>query len=249
MRSCIAYSSGPLVWSEGLTVAADVERGRRRSFSTGLSTCGRTRLMPLTVLCWLILALSCSLSGGPLFPCVKVVSSKDGNFLVVLEDHSLDIISKERFINPPQRMTAPATFWTSGAVWSVPFTSFQIHNEPECPLPLITDDGEFVILVSTGPVLGRSAPVLTIFRRRDHRGDPMREGPDHGVFIKSILIDEIWPPDKFAVAWDDETPEWFAGGRFDFSANLRELIHTTRWGETVRIDLATGTIIPTRRQP
>jgi hypothetical protein len=226
-----------------------VGRGRTRSVSTGLATRVRKRLTTLRVLCWLIPALSCSLSGGPLFPCVKAVSSKNGNFLVIVGDHSLDIVRREEFINAHQRISAPAMFWNHQAVWSVPFTSAQIHNEPECPLPLITDDGEFVILVSTGMVLGKSAPVLTIFRRRDHRGDPIREGPDHGVFIKSIRIDEIWPPDKVAEhtgASDDETPEWFAGGKFDFSPNLRELIHTTKSGDTVRIDLATGTPYPWR---
>jgi hypothetical protein len=216
------------------------------------STRARKRLTSIKLLCCLIIAMSSSLSAGPLFPCLRAVSSKNGNFLVIVADHSLDIVRKEDFINTSQRITAPATFWNHMAVWSVPFTAARIRNEPDCPLPLVTDDGEFVILVSTGMVLGKSAPVLTIFRRRDHPRDPIREGPDHGVFMKSIPIDEIWPPDKVAEhtgAWDDETPEWFAGGRFDFSPNLRELIHTTRWGDTIRVVLATGGVIQTQWQP
>jgi hypothetical protein len=51
--------------------------------------------------------------------------------------------------------------------------------------------------------------VLQIYRRRDHPGDPVRKGPDHGVFIKSIVLKEIWPSDKIAentAAWNDEFP-------------------------------------------
>jgi hypothetical protein len=152
-------------------------------------------------------------------------------------------LSKEDFINETQRLEGPTTFWTSSwNRWSVILSKDQIHNEPECPLPIITDDGEFMILVSTGPVLGKDAIALQIYRRRDHRGDPVREGPAHGVFVQAIRIDQLWPPDKITTAWDDETSEWFAGGKFDFRNNA-ELIHTTRWGQTVRIDLSTGFVI------
>jgi hypothetical protein len=122
-----------------------------------------------------------------------------------------------------------------------------MHNEPEpCPLPLITDDGEFLILVHVGPALSTDkGPVLRIFRRREHLGDPLREGPDHGVFIKDIALTEIWTPDQLAanpIFWDDHTPEWFAGGTFEFSSDYRQLIHKTRWGNTVRINLANGSL-------
>jgi hypothetical protein len=113
------------------------------------------------------------------------------------------------------------------------------------PLPLITDDGEFLILLHAGPTLSAERTVLEIYRRRDHPGDPIREGPDHGVFIKAIPLSEIWKPDVLAAnvgAWDDETPQWFAGGTFEFSSDDRQLIHKTRWGNTVRISLTDGSV-------
>jgi hypothetical protein len=73
----------------------------------------------------------------------------------------------------------------------------------------------------------------------------MREGPDHGVFIKDIALKEIWTPDELAAnsgAWNDETPQWFAGGTFEFSSESRQLIHKTRWGNTVRINLQDGSL-------
>jgi hypothetical protein len=198
----------------------------------------------MKLLCWLILAFASSASAGALFPCVKAAASKNGSFMVIVDGRTLTVFSKEDFINETQRLDGPATFWTTGwNGWSVILNKDQVYNEPECPLPMITDDGEFMILVSTGPVLGKDAIALQIYRRRDHRGDPVREGPDHGVFVQSIRIDQLWRPDKITTAWDDETPEWFAGGKFDFSPNLRELILTTKWGDTVHVDLPTGGII------
>ncbi len=72
----------------------------------------------------------------------------------------------------------------------------------------------------------------------------MREGPDHGVFIKDIALREIWPADKLPnqqIA-TDETPQWFAGGTFEFLPDCRLLIHKTRWGNTVRINLQGGSV-------
>ncbi len=86
---------------------------------------------------------------------------------------------------------------------------------------------------------------MQIYRKRDHLGDPIREGPDHGVFIREIAIDKIWPTDKLpanSAIWTDHTPEWFAGGTFEFSADNRQLIHKTRWGNTVRINLFDGSM-------
>ena len=60
-----------------------------------------------------------------------------------------------------------------------------MHNEPECPVPLITDDGQFLILLHLGPALSEDA-VLQIYRW-DHRYEPAigRTG-HHGVLIKGI---------------------------------------------------------------
>ena len=65
------------------------------------------------------------------------------------------------------------------------------------------------------------------------------------MLIKGIDLKEIWPPDKVAAntgTWDDHTPEWFAGGTFEFSSDSRKLIHETRWGNTVRVNLEDGSV-------
>jgi|SRR5271155_4429950 len=204
----------------------------------------------------LVLSLTVPATAGPLFPCPRAVSSSNGNFLVLIDVQvqprqgkarrvSLEIFPKENFINAKDRFSAPATYWTNWMPWSVVLDADRKQTELySCPVPLITDDGEFLILLHAGSNLFSDRPALQIYRRRDHTGDPVREGPDRGVFIKSITLREIWPPDRIAAntTWTDETPQWFAGGSFEFSSDYRTLTHKTRWGNTVRIKLEDGAV-------
>ena len=193
---------------------------------------------------------------GPLFPCIKAVSSKNGNFVAVVDLTpkierrsaveplliSINILSKENFINT---FAAPVTYWTDRVVWTVVLDSSRVRTEQGCPLPLVSDDGEFLILLQTGPTFATDRSVLTIYRRRDHPGDPMNSGPDNGIFIKSIALADLWPTDRLAtnpVIWHDHSPQWFAGGTFAFSEDRHQLIHRTRWGNTIRINLQDGSL-------
>jgi hypothetical protein len=158
---------------------------------------------------------------------------------------ALEVFPKENFIDEKDRLVAPATYWTDWALWSVVLDSSSLQNQPECPLPLVTDDGEFIILLRTGSFFAEDSALLTIYRKRDHPGDPVGEGPDHGVFIKNIALRELWPLNKLATipsVWNDESPQWFVGGTFEMSADCRQLIHKTSWGNTVRINLEDGSV-------
>ncbi|HYN14966.1 MAG TPA: hypothetical protein VES66_04145 [Terriglobales bacterium] len=207
----------------------------------------------LRVLC-LIFSLALPAVAGQLFPCPRAVSSSNGNFLVLSDvqfEHgqgltarvkrvSLQVFSKEHFINAKDRLTTPATYWTDGPQWDVVLASMPMHNEPECPVPLITDDGEFMVLLRIGMVASGEDAVLQIYRW-DHRS------PDHhGVFVKDIALKEIWKtPGMLGQnlgTWTDGTPEWFAGGTFEFSSDCRQLIHKTRFGNTVRVNLQDGSV-------
>jgi hypothetical protein len=191
---------------------------------------------------------------GALAPCVKAVSSDNGSFLVVsnvqlepvhgnvarVKQVSLQVFPKENFINAKDRLTSSATYWTNWLAWSVILDSSNARPSG-CPLSLITNDGEFLIVMSEYPI----DSAFRIYRRRDHIGDPTREGPDHGVFIKDIALREIWPADKLpnGQVITDGTPQWFAGGTFEFSPDSRQLIHKTRWGNTVLIKLQDGSVL------
>jgi hypothetical protein len=190
---------------------------------------------------------------GPFPPCLHAASSKNGNFLVLIQAEntsgtrqirqwSFEVFPKEDFINAKDRLDAQGTYWTDWMRWSV-LLNIDPHTLSLCPFPLITDDGEFLVILHVGPAFSGD-PVLEIYRKRDHQGDPVGEGPDHGVFIKTIILNEIWPPDKAEAAtmFTDESPEWYSGGTFEFTSDCRQLIHKTRWCNTVRIHLKDGSI-------
>jgi len=152
---------------------------------------------------------------------------------------SLQVFPKENFINAKDKLTAPVTYWADWSRWSVVLDPSHMRNEPACPLPLITDDGKYVVLLRIGPVFSGEDAVLQIYRWD-------RRGTDHGVFVKDIALKEIWRTPGILGqdlgAWTDETPQWFAGGTFEFSSDCRQLIHNTRFGNTLRINLQDGSV-------
>jgi hypothetical protein len=192
---------------------------------------------------------------GALFPCPRAANSTHGNALVIVHDtidwhgttgkllsSQFTVMSKASFINDSQRISAPVTYWGDWP-WAV---VLNMKNQADrsfsfCAVPLITDDARFLILLATGPVF-RSA--MRIYRQGDSR-DRMEDGTGKGVLVKEIKLDELWPAEKIGPerSWTDSTPEWFAGGRFDFTDDNLQLIHKTPWGNTVRIMLSDGKVL------
>jgi hypothetical protein len=103
----------------------------------------------------LILACTLPALAGALPPCVKAVSSNNGNFLVTsdaqveseqgniarVQQVSSRVFPKENFINTKDRVTSSATYRTNWVQWSVVLDSSNSRSVPGCPLSLITDDG------------------------------------------------------------------------------------------------------------
>jgi hypothetical protein len=200
--------------------------------------------------CVLLLFLSFSIElarAGALPPCLKAVLSKTGDSLVILSQGEngstvLSVFPQERWINEKDRITATAVYWTDFLKWSVVLTPTGLGYS--CPLALVTDDGEFLLLVSRDNVVAPNSEALRIYRRRDHPGDPSREGPDHGIFVKAIPFTEIWTTEKIQAheSGTDHTPAWFVGDSFDFSADNRELVDTSGKG-SISIDLSDGAVL------
>src|SRR5205807_8050863 len=50
-------------------------------------------------------------------------------------------------------------YWTDWARWTVVLRPDQLHSEPACRVPLISEDGEFlVLLLQIGPISAESTP-------------------------------------------------------------------------------------------
>jgi hypothetical protein len=215
----------------------------------------------------LILVWALPVLAGQLPPCVKAVSSVNANSLVIgnvqlepvqgvqgiarrIHQFSFEVFPREKFINAEDRTTARATFWADGswAQWGIVLDSRDNANwtfTKSCPLPLVTDDGEFLILLASVPAMSADWVVLRIYRS-DRTG---QEIPGHGRLIREIPLKEIrsplrltWPPGAPEESASDETPEWYAGGTFSFSLDNRSLIHKTQWGNTIRISLENGSV-------
>lgn len=195
---------------------------------------------------------------GQLPTCIKSSSSRNGNFLALMNTQldppqasegvarkirgfSFEIFPKENFINAGDRLTAPGTYFSDWAQWGValdsrnatdrPFTSF-------CPLPLVTDDGEFLILLAHTPDASIDWVVLRIYR-----WDRMSKAtPSQGRLVAEIPLKKFYIPLLESPCCTDESPMWFAGGSFDFSPDDRQLTYVSQYGNAVRINLSDGSV-------
>jgi len=200
------------------------------------------------------LALSANVArAGPMQPCITATLSTNGDVLVVnkltFDDpndtygrvpRSSTFLVLRRHVekNESVRLNGPNAYW-GDPLWSLEIKNSGSSPSVACPYVLVTDDGEFLILV--GSIFWQDA--LTIYRRRDHPGRPFGgPGPDHGVLVRQIPLRELWQPEQIPEEFNDHTPEWFASGTFAFSPDNRTLIHKTRWGKTLQINLETGAV-------
>jgi hypothetical protein len=210
-----------------------------------------TRIAPW--LFWImIIGSALPAAAGALPPCTKAVSSKNGNFLVItnaqliplpedryrIEKVSLEVFPKETFKNAKDRLESGESYWTNAVYWSVVLDYTKGQPISSCPLMMISDDGEFLIILNQFVADGLAA--LRIFRRDP--AEPAGSGTDHGILVRDVPLNDIWPANEISKLHSitDETPQWFAGGKLEFSAENRYLIFTTRFRTTVRIDLQDG---------
>jgi hypothetical protein len=135
-------------------------------------------------------------------------------------------------------VTTENTYRDGEPGWSVSLPSGERFNVFFCPLPLITDDGNYLVLLGNTSAGGSA---LRIYRRP-------KQSSTEGVLVRQIDLREIWPEDKWPAANEKydmnelRQPEWFKGGKFSFSPDCRNLIYGTRWGTTVHINLANGAV-------
>jgi len=189
---------------------------------------------------------------GPLFPCPTAVNSVHGNAIAIAHNTTewqagsgkllsvrFTVMTKMNFVNDSQKISAPVIYWGDWP-WAV---VLDMNNQADgsfssCAVPLVTDDAQFLILLATGPVFNSA---LRVYRKGDS-SDRMQDGTVKGVLVRDIKLEELWPATKIDPSrlWTDHTPEWFAGGSFDFAPGNLQLIHKTRWGSTVRINLPDG---------
>src|ERR1700722_8814000 len=159
---------------------------------------------------------------------------------------SFEVFPRENFINAKDRLTAAGIYFSDWAQWGVALdrrnTTDQLFTS-SCPLPLVTNDGEFLVLLAQVPAGSADWGVLRIYRR----DRTSREVTDHGRLVREIALKEFYVPLYLIPVLEppcctDESPVWFVGGSFGFSSDNRQLIYLSHYWHTVRITLGEGSV-------
>jgi hypothetical protein len=209
---------------------------------------------------WIVLALmglrAAPMMAGPMPLCIRVTMSANAKFVVVndltYDDPDETHVRKIRTstfrvmpqVNEPNdylHVNGPNSYWPMDTIWRVAFDfDSKDGREPiACAYTLITDDAEFLVFLNGWPV----GAAMTIYRRSYEPRFPGNfSQSDHGMLVRAVPITDMLEKQPIPDFITDHTPSWFSGGDFKFSPDNRTLIHKTKSGATLLIDLATGVV-------
>jgi len=159
----------------------------------------------------LILGLTVPASAGTPPPCINGASSKNGDFLVLMNmqldapqsndgvarrirGFSFEVFPKENFINAKDRLTAAGMYFSDWAQWGVALdrrnTTDQLFTS-SCSLPLVT-------IMTVNSLFfwrkSRQVPLTGGVLRIYRRDRTSREIPDHGRLVREIALKEFYVP-------------------------------------------------------
>lgn len=197
-------------------------------------------LSRLTLVVVSLLALTSAGWAGPLFPGVRAALSANGKFVVIVEFEYLNpdqqvrtitrvsyrVLRKEEFIN--DKFTTTTSFWSDD--WDVSMAPPQAEG---IPLPFISNDAEYLVLVSVDPPFS-DIIALRIYRKHRFGGEDL---------LGTYKLRDVWTADELKAHTDVVStgrPLWFAGSTLGFSADDSAFIMRTPWGREVRLDLNGG---------
>ena len=187
----------------------------------------------------LLLALASVVWAGPSFPVVRGAESANGKFLVAVEFEysnpdqqvrtiariTYRVLRREEFINDKFTTTNP--FWSND--WDVGM----VPQAEGIPLPFISNDGEYLVLVATNPPFS-DLTVLRSYRKHLPGGEDS---------LRTYKLKDIWTADELkahATLVSFGRPLWFAGSVLGFSIDGSAFVVKTPWGREVRLDLNGG---------
>jgi hypothetical protein len=191
-----------------------------------------------------LLVFTSAVWAGPLFDDVRAATSANGKFLVALEFEYLNpdqqvrtitrvsyrVLRRAEFINDKFTTTNP--FWSFD--WDV---SMSRPKAQGIPLPFISNDGKYLVLVSVDPPFS-DFEVLRIYREHRYGGEDL---------IGTYKLKDIWTADELKAHADrlsSGRPLWFAGSTLGFSVDDSAFVVRTPSGREVRLDLNNGAIHP-----
>ncbi|MGI4831206.1 MAG: hypothetical protein ACRYFU_23910 [Janthinobacterium lividum] len=144
---------------------------------------------------------------------------------------TLEVNGREPF-NTASKLAAPNSYFADDSGWKVTIRSDS--GLGPAPWPLISNDGETMILVNTIPPIS-NRPLLAIYRRNESGGKLLRE----------YKVEELWTLKRGEEPFDgfsSGTPFWFAKGRFSFSPDQKSLLFVDETHGLLRLSLTDGTL-------
>ena len=218
------------------------------------------RALRLAFVTLCLLGCAAAAFAGPMPSCVGSATSASGSVLVTRDlsfddpdsSHTRRITASVYRVtrpldepNRPLRVAGPDHYWPdpmmeSFFTWSVSFTRKSSSYVPACQYLLVTDDAQFLIFVDDNV----SRAPLHIYRCCEHTANKPGPGfgPEPGILVREIPLGEIIPPPQQPTGYTDHTPQWYSEGTWSFTSDNRTLDFHRFRGDTVHIDLATGTV-------
>jgi hypothetical protein len=206
-------------------------------------------MRPVGIFCFIALCsflFAAQLPASALRPIMRAATSKNGRFLVVetldlspegegagrsILGATFEVSPLETFDNNSRdRLTSPNKYYSDS--WNSWKIRLPHDSSFLAPWPIISDDGETLILVGVNPPMP-GVTLLAIYKRREHEG----------TLLRSYNVDDLWslkPGEKRIDGMFDSTPEWFADGSFSFSPDNQLLLYTDKQHGLTRLSLKTG---------
>jgi hypothetical protein len=202
------------------------------------------------------------MSGFDLTPleCVKVARSEHGRSVVV-SDTQWESVNNSTDVIKPTRVTfrifgelgnysvgklnAPMTFWRDSPMWTVTLDG---DRDEDCPIPLLSDGAEYLVLLSqTGFLLTPQRIVMRIYKKPSWTAPEGEQG--RGVPVKELTLKDLLPGRQISQnVGGERTPEWFEEGAFNWGRDNHSLLFKSGSGDSVSIDLLTGSVIDCNKQ-
>jgi hypothetical protein len=191
--------------------------------------------------------------------CVKVASSEHGRSVAVADTHWVSVKNQLGAVKATEvtfqifpeaefygvgKLNAPVTLWQDMPSWTVTLVG---EHAKGCLIPLVSDIGEYLILLSQPGGLTPQEVVMRLYKA------PSRTAPEaeqkRGVFVKELTLQDVSPGRQVAPALvGDGTPQWFAGGVFNWGRDNQSLLFKSGLGDSVSINLLRGSVTDCNKQ-
>lgn len=191
--------------------------------------------------------------------CVKVAKSEHGDSVAVADAHwepvknvsgavkatqvTFQIFSEAKFYGVG-KLNAPVTLWEDVPRWTI---TLEGDHAEGCLIPLVSDVGDYLVLLSQPGGLTSQEIVMRLYKA------PSRTAPQgeqkRGVLVKELTLKDVSPGRQIPPAIvGNETSQWFAGGVFNWGRDNQSLLFKSGSGDSVSIDLLTGSVIDCNKQ-